>query len=408
MEEASIKTPSLKTQSAWLLFAKVVGFVFSLVLPLLIVRFLTQEEVGIYRQVFLVIINANIILQLGFGMSVYYFLSRSTAERRGAVVFNTLLFNFAAGAIACLVLFVYPQLLGNIFQSEQMTRLAPEIGIVIWLWIFSTFLETVAIANREPKMATAFIILAQFTKTALMLLAVMIFATVESFVYAAMVQALIQSVILLIYLSSRFPKFWLEFDPKFFREQFFYALPFGLAGLLWTLQTDIHNYFVGYRFSDAEFAIYAVGCFELPLIGMLADSVASVMIPRMSELESSGDKSGFYAVELISHKLFRYAVPLFLFLIFLSSAVLAVSSKVFELIFWLQIVFFAVVLLTWILERGKKNVGVLAIPLYFVLTNTASVIGFYKFLRGEKFTRWEPIREAKQPDKNIETFNQTV
>jgi len=119
-------------------------------------------------------------------------------------------------------------------------------------------------------------------------------------------------------------------------------------------------------------------------------------------------KSGFYAVELISHKLFRYAVPLFLFLIFFSSAVLAVSSKVFELIFWLQIVFFAVVLLTWILERGKKNVGVLAIPLYFVLTNTASVIGFYKFLRGEKFTRWEPIREAKQPDKNIETFNQTV
>jgi len=64
--------------------------------------------------------------------------------------------------------------------------------------------------------------------------------------------------------------------------------------------------------------------------------------------------------------------------------------------------------LTWILERGKKNVGVLAIPLYFVLTNAASVIGFYKFLRGEKFTRWEPIREAKQPDKNIETFNQTA
>ena len=315
MEEASIKTPSLRTQSAWLLFAKVVGFVFSLLLPLLIVRFLTQAEVGIYRQVFLVIINANIILQLGFGTSVYYFLSRSTAERRGAVVFNTLLFNFAVGAIACLVLFVYPQLLGNIFQSEQMTRLAPEIGIVIWLWIFSTFLETVAIANREPKMATAFIILAQFTKTALMLLAVMIFATVESFVYAAMVQALIQSVILLIYLSSRFPKFWLEFDPKFFREQLFYALPFGLAGLLWTLQTDIHNYFVGYRFSDAEFAIYAVGCFELPLIGMLADSVASVMIPRMSELESSGDKSEMKRLSVrVMEKLAFVYLPSYVFL----------------------------------------------------------------------------------------------
>ncbi len=105
-------------------------------------------------------------------------------------------------------------------------------------------------------------------------------------------------------------------------------------------------------------------------------------------------KSGFYAVELISHKVFRYAVPLFLLLIFLSSAVLSLSSKVFELIFAFQIVFCTLVLLAWILERGKKNIGVLAIPLYFVLTNAASVVGFYKFLRGERYARWEPNREA--------------
>jgi hypothetical protein len=32
-------------------------------------------------------------------------------------------------------------------------------------------------------------------------------------------------------------------------------------------------------------------------------------------------------------------------------------------------------------------------PLYFVLANLASLIGFYKFLRGERYARWEPIRE---------------
>ena len=315
MEEKITKTPSLKAQSAWLLSAKLVGFGFSFLLPLLIVRFLSIENVGIYRQVFLVIVNANAVLTLGFGMSAYYFLARETEDRRAAAVFNTLLFNFAVGAIAFLALFFYPQLLGNIFQSEEMTQLAPKIGIVIWLWIFSTFLETVAVANREPKMATAFIILAQFTKTALMLLAVMIFATVESFVYAAMFQAAIQSIILLIYLSSRFPKFWRQFEFGFFREQLFYALPFGLAGLLWTLQTDVHNYFVGYRFSDAEFAIYAVGCFELPLIGMLAESVASVMIPRMSELQIRADKSEMIRLSVrIMEKLAFFYFPIYIFL----------------------------------------------------------------------------------------------
>lgn len=315
MEETAAKTPSLKAQSAWLLFAKVVGFAFSFLLPLLIVRFLNQEQVGVYRQVFLVIVNANAILTLGFGMSAYYFLARETA-RRPAVIFNTLLFNFIAGGIACLALFLYPQLIGNIFQSREITALAPKIGIVIWLWIFSTFLETVAVANREPRAATAFIILAQLTKTVLMISAVIIFTTVESFIYAAMIQAAIQSVVMLIYLTARFPRFWTAFDAPFFREQLFYALPFGLAGLLWTLQTDIHNYFVGYRFTSAEFAVYAYGCFELPLIAMLAESVTSVLIPRMSELQAENDKREILRLATRTmQKLAFFYFPIYVFLI---------------------------------------------------------------------------------------------
>ena len=288
MNETEQKKPSLKSQSAWLLFAKIVGFGFAFLLPLLVVRFLSQEKVGVYRQVFLVIANAVSILSLGFSMSAFYFLNRET-EKRGAAVFNILLFNFAVGGAACLALFLFPQLLGNLFNNAEMTHLAPKIGIVIWLWIFSAFLETIAVANQESRLATVFIILAQLTKTLLMALAVVVFASVESFLYAAMAQAALQTLVLLVYLNNRFPRFWQKFDLKFFREQMFYALPFGLAGLLWTLQTDIHNYFVGHRFSAAEFAVYAYGCFQLPLITMLSESVTSVLIPRMSELQARGD-----------------------------------------------------------------------------------------------------------------------
>lgn len=283
------KTTSLKKQSVWLLFAKTVGFVFSFLLPLLVVRLLDQHQVGLYRQAFQIIINATYILPLGFSMSAYYFLNREQ-ERRGSAVFNILVFNFVVGALACLTLFLYPQILGNIFQSAEMTRLAPRIGVVIWIWIFSMFLETVAIANREARLATFFIIFAQFSKTLLMVAAVLLFTTVDSFIYAAMIQGTLQAIILLVYLNYRFPHFWGKLDFAFFREQLIYALPFGLAGMLWTLQTDIHNYFVGYRFTEADFAIYTTGCFQLPLIAMLSESVISVLIPRMTELETAGDK----------------------------------------------------------------------------------------------------------------------
>lgn len=105
-------------------------------------------------------------------------------------------------------------------------------------------------------------------------------------------------------------------------------------------------------------------------------------------------KSGFFAIELLSHKLLRYAVPLFLILIFLSSVLLAFSSTIFLLISALQIGFYLSALLAWFLEKAKIKTGIFAVPLYFVLANTASAIAFYKFLRGEKFARWEPIRDS--------------
>ena len=107
---------SLKSQSAWLLFAKIIGFFFAFILPLLIVRVLSQEQVGVYRLSFLVIMNAAAILPVGFSMSAYYFLNREK-EKRGAAIFNILLFNFAVGGLAFLTLFFFPQLLGSGFSE---------------------------------------------------------------------------------------------------------------------------------------------------------------------------------------------------------------------------------------------------------------------------------------------------
>jgi O-antigen/teichoic acid export membrane protein len=133
--------------------------------------------------------------------------------------------------------------------------------------------------------------------------------------YAAIIQAALQTVILLFYLKSRFSGFWLEFDWRFFREQMFYATPFGLAGILWTLQTDIHTYFVGNRFSAAEYAIYMYGCSQLPLISMLGESAGVVLISRMSELQASGDKRGIVTLTARAmQKLSFFYFPAYVFL----------------------------------------------------------------------------------------------
>jgi cellulose synthase/poly-beta-1,6-N-acetylglucosamine synthase-like glycosyltransferase len=103
-------------------------------------------------------------------------------------------------------------------------------------------------------------------------------------------------------------------------------------------------------------------------------------------------RSGFYAVQLLSHKVMRYLVPFFLIAIFVASMILAPSSLVYRVLFAAQVIGYASALLSWLLEKVGVRSRVLALPQYFVLANLASLIACYQFIRGERYARWEPIR----------------
>ncbi|MFL6213168.1 MAG: glycosyltransferase [Blastocatellia bacterium] len=283
-EPSQDRSGSLTMRAALYMFAKTIAFLFSFMLPLLLVRRLSQHEFGLYKQVFLVIGTALNILPLGVGMSAYYFLPRER-ERQGQIIFNILLFYLIMAGGICLLFALRPQVVAVIFNSSDLIQYAPLIGVVILLWVISSFLEIAAVAHQELRLATFFVVGSQFTKTALLLAATLMFETVWGLIYAAMLQGALQTFIMLVYLKSRFGVFWRSFKWAMLRKQLAYALPLGVAAVIIGVQSDIDNYFVANRFGAAAYAIYAIGCFQLPLIGIISDSIGSVMIPRVSYLQ---------------------------------------------------------------------------------------------------------------------------
>src|SRR5712671_595611 len=99
MNSASPKNESLTSRASWLTFAKTVGFVFSVALPLMLARRMDPEQVGVYKQVFLVVGTALNMLPLAFHMSAYYFLPREPDKQRETVL-NILLVLTFVGALA--------------------------------------------------------------------------------------------------------------------------------------------------------------------------------------------------------------------------------------------------------------------------------------------------------------------
>ncbi len=296
-EPSNGPTISLTSRASWVFLARLSSFVFAIILPLILTRQLSQEDYGVYKVVFLVVSMASAMLPLGMNIGAFYFLSREGEDRK-ATILNILLFLATAGTLGGGAVSLFPETLTFITGDDSIESLAPWVGLLIAFWVVGMFLEVAPIANQEPRLGSMLMLATSLTRTGMFVSSALVFATVPALIFAALLQIVVQIVVLLVYLARRFPGFWKAFDQQLLRRQLSYALPFGAAGLLYILQTDVHNYFVSHEFGPAVFAIYSIGCLQMPLVGMLTEAAASVLLPRIVELRSDDDTEGIIQVTM--------------------------------------------------------------------------------------------------------------
>ncbi len=322
-----------------ILFGRTVAFAIAVALPILLARKLTPGALGLYKQVFLVVNTAMNVVPFGFGMNVYYFLPRER-ERRGPVVLNTILILSAVALLAALAVTLWPGILSLVSKEPEIRRYAPLIGATILLWIPSSLVEIVPIANQELKLAMTVSIIAQIMRTSLFLTAAILWGTVNSLIWAAIAYGIFALAIFLYYLALRFPGFWRHIDFHLLGDQMSYATPLGLMGMVWYFQSDLHNYFVSNQFGAAAFAVYSIGCFQLPLVQLLSDATSSVLISQMAALQRDNQTDQILYLALRSmRKLAAVLFPVYAFLmvvgqqfiIFLFSQRYAASWPIFRI-----------------------------------------------------------------------------
>lgn len=98
---------------------------------------------------------------------------------------------------------------------------------------------------------------------------------------------------------------------------------------------------------------------------------------------------GFFAIQVISHKLMRWLSPVFFIAFFLVSAILADSGIFYGLIFIGQLAFYGIALVAHFLPRLQK-LGAVKLIYFFVQVHVALFDAALKFLSGQRMTTWKP------------------
>ena len=104
---------------------------------------------------------------------------------------------------------------------------------------------------------------------------------------------------------------------------------------------------------------------------------------------------GFYAIQLLSHKILRYLVVFPLLILFLISPFLWKIGFIYQMATIAQVVFYSCALFGLLLNGirfGHKKI--FTIPFYFCMVNAASLVAIINVLRGHQIKHWEPQRQG--------------
>jgi O-antigen/teichoic acid export membrane protein len=310
--------PSMKCMdSAWrptlqLVTGRSIGLVASFAIGVVLARLFDPAVFGVYKQFFLVYATLYGVLQLGMAESLYYFVPK-TAAHTGRYVGNAMATLALVGAASAAALYAAPTALVGWLTPELAAHVVP-LGLLLTFTLSSTVLEIVLISRQHHAAAAVTYALSDIARTLLFILPALLFASLQAVFMGATVFAALRLVATLVALGRAFGRD-LRTDLSRWREQLAYALPFATAVGLEVVLANYHQYVVAARFDAATFAMYAIGCLQVPLYDLVVASTANVLMVRMA------DASGRTALALWHDAVCRLA-----FLIFPLVALLVVGA----------------------------------------------------------------------------------
>jgi O-antigen/teichoic acid export membrane protein len=259
-----------------------------LIIGIVLVRLISKEMLGSYRQVMLAYGLIAGIFTLQIENSLYYFLPKCGPEKRRDLVTQTLFVTSILSLFIGLAMFLSADIFAKQFNN-------PEIAMLIR--IFACF----PIFERIVQLQPAFLIsldkailsgLYSTLSTVLMILAVvMIFAFGYGIAEALWSKILIEAIfavigiLVMIHFS---PLGQWRINKSLLLEQLNYCWPLMAMTIVGIVNLKLDGVLISSYFSREVYAVYSVGALELPLIQLFTSSISTAIMPNIVVEVSKG------------------------------------------------------------------------------------------------------------------------
>ncbi len=294
---------------------------FNLFLPLILVRLLSPEQVGLYKLFFLYSITGPwILFASGFSKGIYFWGGHFRNDRAARFQSFSATWSYQlcwSGGILTIGALAYPFLnyIPKFLFSDPV-----YIGLLIIsmaIAVPSSFYEEYRIARGENKSAGLYGAFWDILRTASLLAAGFYFKTILAVILANLAIITLKLMVSsYLVVANKFATFSLKNNPQR-KAVWNYAFPSSGTAVLAVLFGYGDQFVLGHYLDPAHFAVYSLGCLSIPPLLIFEQSINKVMLPHltkaMSENLSLAWKNVRFAIMDLGLWLIPAAIGLFFF-----------------------------------------------------------------------------------------------
>jgi O-antigen/teichoic acid export membrane protein len=287
---------SIMKRASPLMAARLAIAALNFAIPMVLARVLVPAKYGTFNQAWLLANILYLVLPLGLSPSLVYFTPREP-EKRDIWRSHAVLLTTIVGALATILMLTFGKLVADSFHNPDLRRLMPYVAAFTGFKITGATFDGAFMAEGRIKESALARIATEGLYSFCVVGGALYFRSLEGVFLGCTVSTALRAIACWVRaIKSGFVISWPDM-----KRQLHYALPFAAAFALIIPQQNFHSILVSATVSAATYAIYKVGCFQLPIIDMLYTPVSEILQLGIAEHDAKNDNEG-------ALKLFQEAV----------------------------------------------------------------------------------------------------
>lgn len=351
-------------QAFWIALGSLFSFGFGIVSSMILSRYFSKEDYGTYKQVIYVYSTLLTVFTLGLPKAFSYFLPHVPENEAKSLIKKITNLFFLLGAVFSIILFFASDYIAIFLKNPDLSYALKLFSPVPLLMLPTMGLEGVLATFRMTKFMAAYTVATRIVMLLCVALPIMLFEgdyilAIKGFVIASFI-----SFILALYFKY-YPVKNKGNDATSiqYKEIFKFSLPLLTASLWGVLLKSTDQFFISRYFGTEVFAEFSNGFIDLPFMGMIVGSTATVLSPIFSKMsyEQVDPKKEIYPLWMsVFEKSAMLVYPLLIFTIVFADVLMTTlygekyaNSAIYYQIFNLSNFFNVIVYAPLIINIGK-------------------------------------------------------